>query len=193
MPPGVTIVDGRGKYLIPGLWDMHVHVGEYAQGAKLLPHLVRYGITGVRDMASPVHDILRLRRESAEGRLPGPQIVAPGPILQRPLPFATPPLVRTVTDGTARQVVDDLPAKGVDFIKVGDTLTRDAYFEIVTESRRLGLPVAGHLPVSVTALETANLVLLDADPLSDIANTRRIAAVVLRGTLLSGSDLQNIR
>jgi imidazolonepropionase-like amidohydrolase len=153
MPAGATIVDGRGKYLIPGMWDMHVHIGGYDEGTKVLPRLVAYGITGVRDMASPVDDILRLRRESADGTLLGPQIGAGGPILQRPLPFRTPPLVRTVTDGDAKQVVDDLQAKGVDFIKVGDTLSRDAYFGIASEAKRLGLPFVGHLPVSVTALE----------------------------------------
>jgi hypothetical protein len=153
IPTGATIVDGRNKYLIPGLWDMHVHIGGYNEGTKVLPRLVAYGITGVRDMASPVDDVLRLRRESADGTLLGPQIVAAGPILQRPLPFTTPPLIRTVTDADAKQVVDDLQAKGVDFIKVGDTLTRDAYFGIASEAKRLALPFAGHLPVSVTALE----------------------------------------
>jgi hypothetical protein len=122
---------------------------------KGLPRLVAYGITGVRDMASFADDILRLRRESADGTLLGPEIVAAGPILQRPLPFAPPSLVRTVTDAAATQVVDDLQTKGVDFMKVGDTLTRGAYFAIATESRRIGLPFAGHLPVSVTALEAA--------------------------------------
>jgi imidazolonepropionase-like amidohydrolase len=153
LPTGATIVDGRDKYLIPGMWDMHVHIGRYDDGAKVLSRLVAHGITGVRDMASPVDDVLRLRRESADGTLLGPQIVAAGPILQRPLPFTTPPLVRTVTDADAKQVVDDLQAKGVDFIKVGDTLTRDAYFRVASEAKRLALPFAGHLPVSVTALE----------------------------------------
>lgn len=155
IPRGTTIVDGRGKYLIPGLWDMHVHIGSHSDGAKLLPRLVAYGITGVRDMASPVDDILRLRRERAAGTLLGPRIVAAGPILQQPLPFETPPLVRSVTGAGARLVVDDLHGKGVDFIKVGDTLTRDAYFAIASEAQRVGMPFAGHLPVSVTAIEAA--------------------------------------
>jgi imidazolonepropionase-like amidohydrolase len=153
LPAGATTVDGRAKFLIPGLWDMHVHLGSYDDGAKVLPRLVGYGITGVRDMASPVDDVLRLRRESADRTLLGPQIVAAGPILQSPLPFHLPPLVRTVTDADARQVVDELRAKGVDFIKVGDTLSRNAYFAIAEESRRLGVPFAGHLPVSVSAAE----------------------------------------
>lgn len=154
VPAGATVVDGRRKYLIPGLWDMHVHhIGGYTDGTKILPRLVAYGITGVRDMASPVDDILRLRRERADGMLLAPEIVAAGPILQRPLPFATPPHIRTVMDTDAPRAVNDLQATGVDFIKVGDTLTRDAYFGIAAASKRLGLPFAGHLPVSVTALE----------------------------------------
>jgi imidazolonepropionase-like amidohydrolase len=152
---GATIVDGRAKFLIPGLWDMHVHLGSYEDGTKSLRRLIGYGITGVRDMASPVDDILRLRRDSADGTLLGPQIVAAGPILQRPLPFQLPPLVRTVTDADAAQTVDELRTKGVDFIKVGDTLTRNAYFAIAEESKRVGLPFAGHLPVSVSAAEAS--------------------------------------
>lgn len=77
--PGSITVDGRGKYLIPGLWDMHVHLGAYDDGRRLLPRLVGYGITGVRDMASP-DDILRLRRDTTNGTLLGPQIVAAGPM-----------------------------------------------------------------------------------------------------------------
>jgi hypothetical protein len=87
IPTGARIVDGRGKYLIPGIWDMHVHIAGRDEGTKVLQRLVAYGITGIRDMASPVDDILRLRRESADGTLLGPQIVAAGPILQRSLPF----------------------------------------------------------------------------------------------------------
>jgi imidazolonepropionase-like amidohydrolase len=153
VPAAAVVVDGRGKFLIPGLSDMHVHLGTYDEGVKVLPRLVGYGITRVRDMASPTEDILRLRRETASDALLGPQIVTAGPILQRPLPFAVPPLVRTVTAADARQVVDELHAKGVDFIKVGDTLTRDAYLAIAEESKRLGLPFAGHLPVFVSAAE----------------------------------------
>jgi hypothetical protein len=132
---------------------MHVHLGSYADGVKVLPRLVGYGITGVRDMASPLDDGLRFRRETGDSTILGPQIVTAGPILQRPLPFALPPLVRTVTDVDVTATVDELEAMGVDFIKVGDTLTREAYFAVAAESKHLGLPFAGHLPVTVTASE----------------------------------------
>jgi imidazolonepropionase-like amidohydrolase len=178
VPDGATIVDGRAKFLIPGLWDMHLHLGSYEDGAKSLRRLIGYGITGVRDMASPVDDILRLRRDTADGTLLGPQIVAAGPILQRPLPFQLPPLVRTVTDADARQVVDELHAKGVDFIKVGDTLTRDAYFGIAEESRRLGVPFAGHLPVSVSAAEASR---------AGQRSIEHFGSAIFRGVLLACS------
>ena len=157
VPQDAIVVDGTGRFLIPGLWDMHVHVGSYEDGVKVLPRFVGYGITGVRDMASPLDDILRLRRDTSNSTILGPEIVAAGPILQGPLPFKLPPLVRTVTEADATQIVAELKAKGVDFIKVGDTLTREAYFAVAAESKRVGLRFAGHLPVSVSASEASSV------------------------------------
>ena len=155
VPAGAQQVDGRARFLIPGLWDMHVHLGAYGDGARTAPRLVAYGITGVRDMASPVDDVLRLRRETASGTLVGPQIVSAGPILQPPLPFRAQPALRMVTDADARATVAELRTKGVDFLKVGDALPRETYLLLADESKRLGLPLAGHLPPSVSALEAA--------------------------------------
>ena len=156
VPAGAVVIDGRDKFLIPGLWDMHVHLGAYEPSVKAAARLLSYGVTGVRDMASPLEDILRLRRETAAGLVTGPSIVAAGPILQRPLPFALPPLVRTIADADAATAVTELRAKGVDFIKVGDTLTRAAYVSIAAEARRSRLPFAGHLPADVTAAEASD-------------------------------------
>ena len=156
VPQDAIVVDGTGQFLIPGLWDMHVHVASYQDGVKALSRLVGYGVTGVRDMASPLDDILRLRRETDDSIILGPQIVAAGPILQGPLPFKLPPLVRTVTEADAMQAVAGLKARGVDFIKVGDTVTREAYFAVAAASTRLGLPFAGHLPISVSASEASS-------------------------------------
>jgi hypothetical protein len=156
VPKGARVVDGRNQFLIPGLWDMHVHLGAYDAGVKASARLLSYGVTGVRDMASPLDDILRLRRETDTGAIVGPSIVAAGPILQRPLPFALPPLVRTVTEADAARTVGELRERGVDFIKVGDTLTRSAYLSIARESTRLRLPFAGHLPAEVTAAEASD-------------------------------------
>jgi imidazolonepropionase-like amidohydrolase len=155
-PVGAESVDGTGRFLIPGLWDMHVHLGGYDSGKKVFGQLIASGIVGVRDMASPVEEILRLRAEARSGTLLGPAMVVAGPILQRPLPFALPALVRTVADeAEARRTVAILKAQGVDFIKVGDTLPRDVYFAIADESKRQGLPFAGHVSPFVTATEAS--------------------------------------
>jgi hypothetical protein len=156
IPDRTQVIDSTGKFIIPGLWDMHVHLGSYEDGKKILTRLAEYGVTGVRDMASPADDILRLRRDTQEPGLGGSRIVAAGPILQRPLPFTLPPMVRTVASASdARNAVDELHRQGVEFIKVGDTLERDAYFAVADESKRLGIPFAGHLPVTVTASEAS--------------------------------------
>ena len=88
---------------------------------------------------------LRWFQNEPRGHHRGPAPAAshlPGPILQGPLPFQLPSFVRIVTDEETKPAVAALVANGVDFIKVGDTLTRAAYFGIAEESRRLGVPFA---------------------------------------------------
>src|ERR1051326_4674449 len=60
VPEDAKVIDASGKFLIPGLWDMHIHSGSYENGRSFLPLIVRHGITGVRDMGSPLEDVLRL-------------------------------------------------------------------------------------------------------------------------------------
>ncbi len=79
LPADAQIVEGTGKFLIPGLWDMHVQLGRYEDGKKDLQHLLTYGITGVRDMASPLDDILRLRQARSDGAITGPRMLVGGP------------------------------------------------------------------------------------------------------------------
>ena len=154
-PPGADAVDASGQFLIPGLWDMHVHVGGLDGGMRAGPALIAHGVTGVRDMASPLDEILTLRNRWQTASPSGPRLVAVGPILQGPLPFEL-PLIRSVaTTEEARTAVDDLHRAGVDFIKVGDTVPPDAYRAVVDRARQHGLPVAGHLPVGISAAAAA--------------------------------------
>ena len=154
-PPGADAIDASGQFLIPGLWDMHVHVGGLDGGMRAGPALIAHGVTGVRDMASPLEEILTLRNRWQTASPSGPRLVAAGPILQGPLPFEL-PLIRSVaTTEEARTAVDDLHRAGVDFIKVGDTVPPDAYRGVVDRARQHGLPVAGHLPVGISAAAAA--------------------------------------
>ena len=154
-PPGTEIIDASGQFLIPGLWDMHVHLGGLDGGTRAGPAFIAHGVTGVRDMASPPEEILILRDRWQTASANGPRLVAAGPILQGPLPFEL-PLIRSVdSPAGARTAVDDLHRAGVDFVKVGDTVPPDAYRAVVDQARRHGLPVAGHLPVGIGAADAA--------------------------------------
>ena len=155
-PPTGRVVDATGQYLIPGLWDMHTHVyfdGTAAAGTDLiLPLLLANGITGIRDMGSELDSILKARADVAAHRRPGPRLVVSGPMLDGPKsPYKASIAIATAEDG--RQAVDQLKARGVDFIKVQSLVPREAYFAIAAEARKVGLALDGHVPDAVRASE----------------------------------------
>lgn len=156
IPRGAQVIDAREKYLIPGLWDMHVHSA--ANTALHFPLFVAHGVTGVRNMHSTVDTALALtraiRRRLAAGELLGPRFVANGPIVDGSNP-AYPGTLVVRSEGEARAAVDSLVAGGADFIKVYDSLSREAYFAILNQAQRRGVPVAGHVPYRIRAEEAA--------------------------------------
>jgi len=142
------VVDGRGKFLIPGLWDMHVHTAIIG-GRELLALYVANGVTGVRDMAGELPTLRGWRDEIARGNLIGPRIVASGPYLEGgdiPIPHL---LARTPEEG--RAAVDSLVAMGVDFVKVHTRLSPATYFAIARRARERGIAFAGHVSQAVGA------------------------------------------
>ena len=159
IPADAQVVDARGKYLIPGLWDMHVHTvfGDWLpRDEKItLPLFVANGITGVRDMGGDL-DVLKVwRSEIAVGKLLGPRMVIAGPMLDGPVPrFPSSAPVATAADG--RRVVDDLTQQGVDFIKIQSLIPRDGYFAAADEAKKLGITFVGHVPDAVRASEASN-------------------------------------
>jgi hypothetical protein len=153
IPQAVMRLDGTGKFLIPGLWDMHSH--HQATGTESLDLFLANGVVGTRDMGADVDFILPLRDRINRGELFGPEIVAAGPILDdRPAHW---PFRRRVTNAQdAREAVRDLKSRGVDFIKVHDSTPREAYFAIAEEAPKLGLSFSGHVPFTVTVDEAAD-------------------------------------
>ncbi len=142
------VIHARGKYLIPGLWDMHVHT-TVIHGRDVLPLYVANGVTGVRDMAGDWDTLASWRRDIARGRLVGPRIVASGPYVEGgpvPIPHL---LARTPDEG--RAAVDSLARMGVDFVKVHGRLTPETYYAIARRAREHGLPFTGHVPRAVGA------------------------------------------
>jgi len=152
LPHGVEEIDGRGKFLLPGLWDMHVHLSWAT--ASALPVLVANGVTGVRDCGSDLTEIDDWRTKIAAGLLVGPQIVRPGPILNGQS-FNRYQLVAG-GPAEARGIVRVLKWLGVDFIKVHRRLRRDSYFAIIDEARKQGLAVVGHIPMTVRPEEASD-------------------------------------
>ncbi len=139
-PASVRVIDGRGKFVIPGLWDMHVHLLAREQ----LPAYLRYGVTGVRDMGSD-YDRVNLWRS-----LPGPHIETCGPALSG---VASTDVRAVRSPEEARTVFNQLDDESVDFIGILPELPRDAYFALIERARKYFLAVAGDVPATVSALE----------------------------------------
>jgi hypothetical protein len=155
LPSDAKVIDARGKFLIPGLWDMHVHLGDRE---IFFPLFLANGVTGVRDMGNSLEDFERLnrwRKEISQGELLAPRIVAASPILDGSK-LATLGFIPVTSEAEARKAVIDFKEQGADFIKVLDLLPRDAYFAIAAESKRQKIPFVGHLPLLVTAREASN-------------------------------------
>jgi len=152
-PPHARVIDGAGKFLIPGLWDMHVHTVA-PSGRALLALYIANGVTGVRDMAADWTTLQQWRREIAQGTLVGPRIVASGPYLEGHDNVI--PQIEVHTADDARRAVDSLSRLGVDFVKVHSAVPRDAFFAAVREARARHLAVAGHLSPGVTVVEASD-------------------------------------
>jgi len=143
-------IDGRGKFLIPGLWDMHVHLTVTTETA--CPVLVANGVTGVRDMGGDLTFIDWMRGRIENGDLVGPAIYRAGPFVDGSKPGVQDRLVvSTAADG--RAAADFLKPRGVDFIKTHTATPRDAYFALLSRAHTIGLHVAGHVPFTVTPEE----------------------------------------
>jgi imidazolonepropionase-like amidohydrolase len=155
-PRNAPSVNGHGYFLIPGLWDMHVHLvfGDWFPGAQdiTLPLLIANGVTGVRDMGSELETVQDWRNEIEAGRLLGPRIFTSGPMLDGPKPrFPSSISITTPDDG--RRAVDQLKQRGADFIKLQSLIPREAVLAIADEAKKQEMAFAGHVPDSVRASE----------------------------------------
>jgi imidazolonepropionase-like amidohydrolase len=155
-PRNAPSLNGHGYFLIPGLWDMHVHLvfGDWFPGAQdiTLPLLVANGVTGVRDMGSELEIVQGWRNEIEAGRLLGPRIFTSGPMLDGPKPrFPSSLAITTPEDG--RRAVDQLKQRGADFIKLQSLVPREAVFAIADEAKKQEMAFEGHVPDAVRASE----------------------------------------
>jgi imidazolonepropionase-like amidohydrolase len=159
IPKGAVTIDARGKFLIPGLWDMHVHeiFGDWIpEEEKITPPLfVVNGVTGVRDMGGDLEPLKKWRSRIAAGELLGPRMVISGPMLDGPTPaFPSSAPIKDAADG--RRIVEELKNAGADFIKIQSLVPPDGYFAAAAEAEKLGIAFAGHVPDQVRAVDASN-------------------------------------
>jgi len=143
IPAHAQIIDGAGRFLMPGLADMHVHISNEDEFLLFIAN----GVTTVRDMFGD-EDRLAWRANVERGDMLGPTIYTSGPIIDGNPPFIEGSTV-VETAAEARQVVAEEKADGYDFVKVYDFLSQDAYAAIVSAAREHGIPVVGHVPDEV--------------------------------------------
>lgn len=155
-PKDAHLVPAAGKFLIPGLWDMHAHWGPgYGfMAAPYLPLFTANGVTGIRMMAGhPVY--LQWRGQVTEGTLTGPRMVLAGIIVDGPKPFWR-DSIATNTPEDGRQAVQRTRQAGYDFVKVYSSLSRAAFFAIADEAKKLRIPFSGHVPDAVRVEEASD-------------------------------------
>ena len=140
-----------GKYLMPGLWDTHVHFGGgealVEENKQLLPLYLAHGITTVRDCAGDLSDtVLAWRQQIAEGKLAGPTIFASGPKLEGLKPMWK----GTLEVGSPEEVgkaLDKLQAQRVDFVKITEnTMTPATYLAALRQAKARSMRTSAHLP-----------------------------------------------
>ncbi|MBV6520783.1 MAG: Adenine deaminase [Gemmatimonadaceae bacterium] len=167
VPHGAAVVDCTGQYVMPGLWDMHVHIPEIAYRADPAASakmgwdytsalLVANGVTGVRIPAGNLQRLQGWRRDVEKGLLIGPRMVLTGQKLgEQPVISGAPFPIRT--DADARLSVRQLRDAGADFVKLSPGLPVALWRAAADEARRIGIPIVGHSPATVALTEASRL------------------------------------
>ena len=196
IPTGATVIDAGGKTLLPGLWDMHVHIQPGEEG---LMHIAA-GVTNARDMGNDTVGVLELRRKFADGSLIGPRLMLAG-LIDGSGPYQVPTGLLADDEATAKRDVDWYAAHGYEQIKVYSSMKPELVPGIIAEAHAKGMRVSGHVPAFMTAsqvvklgfneVQHANMLLLNfMDTVKDTRSMARFTAVGAAGKDL---DLQSPR
>lgn len=175
IPQDVLRIDGRGKYILPGFWDMHVHFNRDrdTQLKVMAPLMIANGITSARDMLGDcwepcgpgrrtLAEMRELQRQVRDGEVLAPRLQAlssalvHGPRSRNGYPTEFPEFWQPRTEEQGRQLARYLKERGVDFVKTYNSLPRAAFFGMMDEANKIGLEVSGHLPWSVHPIEASD-------------------------------------
>lgn len=156
-------IDGTGRYLIPGLWDMHVHLTfEPDLTQEMAALFLAHGITSVRDTGGPLDRLVALREAWRASQAPSPRLFFSGPLLDGRFvvydgsaPNRPAIGTRVATPEAAFERVAELRASGADFIKIYEMVAPEVFEALVASAQAHGLPVAAHIPLALSAPEIA--------------------------------------
>jgi imidazolonepropionase-like amidohydrolase len=192
-PTGAEVIDGGGKMLLPGLWDMHSHL--FADSAFLD---MATGVTSIRDLGNSIEELGKLRKQIEEGRQIGPRIVMAG-FIDGPGPYEGPVKVLAATPEEARQRVDHYADLGYVQIKIYSSVKPELVPVIIEEAHKRGLRVSGHVPAGMTAeqfvrdgadeIQHMNFIFLNFMP--DVKETRTPARFTEPGKRGASLDLNS--
>ncbi|HVP49612.1 MAG TPA: amidohydrolase family protein [Candidatus Bathyarchaeia archaeon] len=193
VPAAAEVIDGTGKMLLPGLWDMHQHL--FADNAFLD---VAAGITTIRDLGNSIDELGRLNKHIQAGEQIGPRIIMAG-FIDGPGPFEGPVKVLAATNEEARERVDHYADLGYVQIKIYSSVKPELVPVIIDEAHKRGLRVSGHVPAGMTAsqfvldgadeIQHMNFVFLNFWP--DVKETRTPARFIEPGKRAAGLDLDS--
>lgn len=151
-PKGAEVIDARGRVLMPGMWDMHVHVLGQSEGVMALAA----GITTVRDLGNDPVPLKRLTDQFDSGALLGPKVLKAGLIDGRG-PFAGPTKTLVTTPAEAEAAVDGYAALGYPMVKLYSSMPVDAARASIARAHARGMRVGGHVPAGMTVGEAVDL------------------------------------
>jgi imidazolonepropionase-like amidohydrolase len=159
VPKSATAVDAKGKYILPGLWDMHAHSFTDRRFEWLFPLLIANGVTGVRDLATALSfdSIQLVKNQVMEGKLLGPRF---GAVTHKVINAAVNPnypSIAAANANDARELVRLYKQQGMDFIKPYNQLSREVLLGIMDEAKLQGISVGGHVPYAISAAEASDL------------------------------------
>ncbi len=152
-PGPLRRVDARGLYLIPGLWDMHVHAHRAGRERWHYPMYIANGVVGIRDASTHLGSGMAFRAQGSPAG-PAPRVIWGSPALDGAPPALSHGLA-VETPEAGRQLVRLLAGLGYDFIKVYDGLSPENYQAIAEEAKRVGIPVEGHTPLTLSPTDVA--------------------------------------
>jgi len=193
-----TVLDAEGGFLIPGLWDSHVHIFSSQDEPDLaLPLYMINGITAIRDMGAlvPIEQQQALQAKIAAGEVLGPQLILSGAWVDAS-PGSRPGMFLADPPKEARSVVERIDAEGWAAVKAYSMLNEATYRSLASAARDVGLPLVGHIPERVTvdtAIKAGQVGMEHFGRITMACSTREAEMVdALRQAMAEGAELSDI-